>query len=327
DDELEEVIRDMQATGLDLTVEGNLEDFLGVHIDTKEDGSYELSQSRLIESIITEVFGDSPPSTVKEVPMASSRLLSRHLDSEDHDESRFSMRRIVGKLNFLSSSTRPDIAYATHQIARFVSKPKIEHTKAVEWLTRYLMGTRNRGYIIKPDRSKSVEIYVDADFAGNWDPDLAGVDPDTARSRHGFVVFLAGVPLLWKSSLQQEHALSSTESELIGLSMALKTTIPMMDMLQEMTDLGFDVGNGTKTLHCELFEDNNGALAIASMPRVRPQTKHINNKYFHFLDHTSRDDAKYTFTKIDTQDQPADMLTKPLAAEAHVKHRLFVQGW
>ena len=153
------------------------------------------------------------------------------------------------------------------------------------------------------------------------------MDPDTARSRHGFVVFLAGVSLLWKSSLQQEHALSSTELELIGLSMALKTTIPMMAMLQEMTDLGFEVGNGTKTLHCELFEDNNGALAIASMPRVRPRTKHINNKYFHFLDHTSRDDAKYTFTKIDTQDQPADMLTKPLAAEAHVKHRLFVQGW
>ena len=45
------------------------------------------------------------------------------------------MRRIVGKLNFLSSSTRADVAYSTHQIARFVLNPKIEHTKAVEWLT------------------------------------------------------------------------------------------------------------------------------------------------------------------------------------------------
>jgi hypothetical protein len=86
----------------------------------------------------------------------------------------------VGKLNFLPSRTRLDIAYATHQIARFVSKPKVEHTKAVKWLTRYLMGTRDRGYLIKPDPDKSVEIYVDADFAGNWDPELAGLDPDTA---------------------------------------------------------------------------------------------------------------------------------------------------
>jgi hypothetical protein len=94
----------------------------------------------------------------------------------------------VGKLNFLASSTRPDIAYATHQIVRFVSKPKVEHTKAVEWLARYLMGTRNRGYLIRPHPNKSIEIYVDADFAGNWDPKLAGVDPNTAHSRHGFVL-------------------------------------------------------------------------------------------------------------------------------------------
>jgi hypothetical protein len=163
----------------------------------------------------------------------------------------------------------------------------VEHTKAVEWLTRYLTSTRDRGYLIRPDPNKSVEIYVDADFAGNWDPELAGLDPDTAHSRHGFVVFLAGIPLVWKSSLQQEHALSSTESELIELSMALKTTIPMMAMLQEMKDLGFPVGSGDKALHCELFEDNSGALAIASMPKVRPQTKHINDKYFHFLNRTS----------------------------------------
>lgn len=168
---------------------------------------------------------------------------------------------------------------------------------------------------------------MDVDFAGNWDPELAGKDPDTARSRHGFVVFLAGVPLLWKSSLQQEHALSSMESELIGLSMALKTTIPLMAMLQEMKDLGFLVGSGDKEIHCELFKDNNGALAIVSMPKVRPRTKHINNKYFHFLNHTSQDDGRYTFTKINTLEQPADMLTKPLAADAHLKHRLFVQGW
>jgi hypothetical protein len=87
--------------------------------------------------------------------------------------------------------------------------------------------------------------------------------------------------------LQQEHALSSTELELIGLSMALKTTIPLMAMLQEMKDLGFPVGSGDKHICCELFKDNNGALAIALMPKVRPGTKHINNKYFHFLDHTS----------------------------------------
>ena len=109
--------------------------------------------------------------------------------------------------------------------------------------------------------------------------------------------------------------------------MALKTAIQLMELLREMYELGFPVGDREKQILCTLFEDNNGALAIASMPRVRPRTKHINNKYFHFLDHTSREDSNYTFSKIDTQEQPADMLTKPLAADAHIKHRLFVQGW
>jgi hypothetical protein len=42
------------------------------------------------------------------------------------------------------------------------------------------MGTHDQGHIINPDDSKSVEIYVDADFAGNWDPKLAGIDADMA---------------------------------------------------------------------------------------------------------------------------------------------------
>jgi hypothetical protein len=146
--ELDQVIEDMKGCGLDLTVEGTMEDFLGVHIEKKDDNTYELSQRRLIDSIVEEVYAFDPPTNYKDIPMASSKLLSRHLDSDSHDKGRFSMRRIVGKLNFLSSSTRADVAYSTHQIARFVSNPKIEHTKAVEWLTRYLMGTRDRGYII-----------------------------------------------------------------------------------------------------------------------------------------------------------------------------------
>jgi hypothetical protein len=58
------------------------------------------------------------------------------------------------------------------------------------------MGTHDRGYMISSDETKSVEVYVDANFAGNWDAELTEQDADTARSRHGFVVFLAGVPLL-----------------------------------------------------------------------------------------------------------------------------------
>jgi hypothetical protein len=92
-EELDEVIEDMNSTGLDLTMEGFLENFIGVHIDTKEDVIYKLSQQGLIDTVIQEVFEEQPPSIFKDIPMVSSKVLSHHLKWEDHDETQFSMRR------------------------------------------------------------------------------------------------------------------------------------------------------------------------------------------------------------------------------------------
>ena len=38
----------------------------------------------------------------------------------------------------------------------------------------YLIGTRKRGIIYRPDKSKGLECYVDADFAGGWTQDDSG---------------------------------------------------------------------------------------------------------------------------------------------------------
>ena len=126
--------------------------------------------------------------------------------------------------------------------------------------------------------------------------------------------------------MQGEIALSSTESELIGLSLALRTAIPLQRILNEMKELGFGISPEGPVVHCEAFEDNNGALAIASVPKMRPRTKNINNKYFHFVEYTSRDDAPFSFRRIDMEEQPADMLTKPLSLDPLRKHRKWLLG-
>ena len=70
----------------------------------------------------------------------------------------------------------------------------------------------------KPDRTHGLEIYVDADFTGNWGKEEAFNDRDTASSRHGYFIMYVGCPIVWKSQLQTEIALISTESEYMGLS-------------------------------------------------------------------------------------------------------------
>jgi hypothetical protein len=84
-------------------------------------------------------------------------------------------------------------------------------------LGQYLKGTQDMGAIMQPIPGKNLEVYVDARFNGDWDPIEATLDRDTARSQHWYFIKYAGCPLLWKSQLQTEVALSATQSKYTGL--------------------------------------------------------------------------------------------------------------
>jgi hypothetical protein len=309
---------------LDLTVEENLTDFLGVNIDRREDGTIKLTQPKLVEQVVKDLHLDQDNTTIKETPAASSKLLSRHEDSREFD-GHFNYRSVIGKLHYLVAGSRPEIAYAVHQCARFAHEPKMEHAKAVKWIGRYLKGTINEGMILKPDPERGLEVFVDADFAGNWDPDVAAKDRSTARSRHGYYIMYGGIPIAWKSTLQQEIALSSTESEITGLSYALRETIPIINLLEEMQSRGYPINKTGAAVHCQVFEDNSGAIEIARHHKYRPRTKHLNNRLWHFRTYVDR--GVITIHPIKSEDQPADILTKPLNEKDFKRHRKKTNGW
>jgi len=166
---------------------------------------------------------------------------------------------------------------------------------------------------------------VDADFSGNWDPKSPEKDRDTARSRHGYIIMYEGAPILWKSQLQTEIALSSTESEYIGISYALREVIPLMELLREMKKLKFPILSEVPKIHCKLFEDNSGALEMAKTHKYRPRTKHLNVKLHHFRDYVER--KEISIHKIDTLEQLADYLTKPVSVDILQYLRPKVMGW
>ena len=86
-------------------------------------------------------------------------------------------------------------AYAVHQCACFCSEPKEEHVKDVMHLGKYLQGTKEQGIIIKPDKQKSFEVWVDADYSGNWNKTTAQHDVSTAKSRSGYVMTYGNCPI------------------------------------------------------------------------------------------------------------------------------------
>ena len=114
----------------------------------------------------------------KETPSPLSRVLGAHKSSPEFD-GHFHYQSVIGKLNYLEKCSRPDIAYATHQCARFSSDPRKEHGEAVKWLGRHLRATRDKGICIRPT-DDAFKVWADADFSGNWIPEEAEEEPDTA---------------------------------------------------------------------------------------------------------------------------------------------------
>ena len=141
-----------------------------------------------------------------------------------------------GKLNYPEKSTRPDIAYAVHQCARFSSDPKVEYTRAVEYLVKYLEGTKNKEIIMQSKEGPILEVFADADFSGNWNKNTAEFDSSTAKLRTGFIIYFAKVPLMWTSKLQTQIALSTTEAKYMALSSALRETIPLIQLVKKMRE-------------------------------------------------------------------------------------------
>jgi len=295
--EIEEAVQAIKSTKLDVTEEGDVNDFLGVNITRCDDGTIHFRQPLLIETILKDL-GLQEDGKNRVIPAKSSAILSRHTQSQPHDQS-FNYRSIIGKLGYLEKGSRPEIAYIVHQCARFSTSPKIEHTKAIRWLGRYLRSTKDKGMILHPDKSKGLELFVDADFAGNWDPENTA-DIDTARSRHGYVIKYANCPIIWKSQLQREIALSSTESEYTGLSYSIREIIPIINILEEMSK-NHQLSTTTPKLFLKVYEDNAGAIEMANNHKYRPRTKHLNIRLHHFRKYISS--GKIKIFKIHTDDQ------------------------
>lgn len=112
---------------------------------------------------------------------------------------------------------------------------------------------------------------------------------------------------MWKSQLQGEITLSSTESEYIGLSYILRDTIPIMNLLDEMKSNELIISKTRAEVKCRVFENNSGDLEMAKVQKYRPRTKQINVKLHHFRDYVKQ--GKILIKQIGALDQLADYLT------------------
>ena len=85
----------------------------------------------------------------------------------------------------------------------------------------------------------------------------------------------------------------------------------------------FDVQNLCPvSVKSQIFEDNNGAICTATLPKMTPRTKHIGIKYHFVKDYFAQQkhsDRPFVLAKIDTREQKAGILTKGLNEETFLR--------
>ena len=212
-------------------------------------------------------------------------------------------QKMIGCLTYVSTATRPDLASAVGILARYMSRPGMEHFKGVKRVLRYIKGTINHGLVFKANEEKQMIIgYSDADW---------GNDLDTRRSISGYVFQVKGSTVSWYSKRQTCIARSSTEAEYVALSLATQEIVWLKKLLQDV--------NVRSEKSLVIYEDNQGAIELSKNAKFHNRTKHIDIA-FHFIREKVGNgsiDVKY----CPTDQMLADIMTKSLSKEKFIKFR------
>jgi len=229
-------------------------------------------------------------------PIATGTKLLKATENDEVIDAK-PYQSMVGSQMYAMLCTRPDIAFAVSQVSQFNASPTSTHEVTAKRIFRYLKGSMDLG--IEYSGDMVLKVFVDADWGAN----------ENRRSIGGYIVILAGGAISWSCKKQGTVALSTTEAEYMALVQAAKENIWLQRLLKE---LGREAENA-KTI----YEDNQGAIALANNPEYHARTKHIDIQYHFVRECVENGDIKLEYCP--TADMVADALTKALPKERHWK--------
>ena len=277
------------AEKFDIKDMGKLHHFLGVKVIQLEPGKIWIGQSAYIKDILTK-FNMEHSKVVATPVETGTKLIKATDDDELFDQEIY--QSAVGCLLYLSTKTRPDVAYAVSNVARYTSKPTKQHWVAVKRIMRYLNGTINHGLLY--DNVSKLTGFSDANWAG---------DLDDRKSTSGYIFTMSGGPISWLSKKQTCVALSTAESEYMALSLAAQESVWIKRLLHDMNETSED-----PTL---IYEDNQSTICMAMNPKFHGRAKHIDIKHHFIREQVSNN--KIVLKYCASKHMIADILTKGLS--------------
>ena len=279
----------------DMTNLGNVKlDYLGVEFIRSSSGIF-LSQKSYANQIFEEF--DMQTCTPVVVPMADGLNLGPEHDSPQVDAQRF--QRLVGMLIYLVN-TRPEILFVTGVVRWFMHDPRVPHMEATTQVLRYIRGTLDFGIFYRKNHGDSI--------LGNTDADWSNCKIDR-KSITGWVFKLAGGPISWSLKKQHTVTISSTDAEAKALAEGIREAIWLWMLSSKIY--------GIKPNPITLFCDNQSTLKAAKNLVHHEQLKHV-ELWLHFIRENVTAGVVETLY-IQTRDQIANILTKPLGKQRFTK--------
>ena len=235
---------------------------------------------------------------------------------------------------------RFDIAYAINTLSRYMAKPREGHLKALMRVFGYLEKFPTGRIVIDSkyyDRSKYnlgakeawKELYPDAEEdLPNKMPEPKGkefkitvfVDADhardkvTRRSVTGILVLLNNTPIKYFCKRQRTVETSTYGAELVAARIAVEA---ILELRYTLRMLGVPVEKTSV-----LLGDNKSVLLNTTIPSSTLKKKHLGCAYHRIRESIAADIVD--FVHINSEENFADVLTKPLPIATH--HKL-IKGW
>ena len=295
----------------DITTE-EAKDFIGCTIERKDDEIH-LHQPDLIKRLLRTFENDLKSMKDYDTPASSGYKVVRPQTEEEKlgDEDQKKYRSGVGSLLYLVKHTRPDLSNIVRELSKAMDGANESHMKALLRAIKFVEVTKNYKLIMKSCKKGQMKwrlrAYSDSDYAG---------DSESRRSISGYILYLNGCAVCWRSRGQKSVSLSSTEAEYRAQSDTV-TEVMFVKMLVEF--LGFEIEKPI-TVHV----DNLGAIYLAKSAGTSNRTKHIDTHYHFVREHIEDGTIQIEFVRSD--ENHADLFTKNLPGEGYGKYQRMTMG-
>ncbi|GJT70067.1 retrovirus-related pol polyprotein from transposon TNT 1-94 [Tanacetum coccineum] len=189
-----------------------------------------------------------------------------------------------------------DFAKIMHDEFEMTSRdPKPLALEAVKRIFRYIKGTTHLGLWYPKGSGIETIVYADSDHAGDY------VD---RKSTSGVCTFMGCCLTSWFLKKQTALAISTTEAEYVSARKACQQALWMKQAL---------VDYGVRLDDIPIMCDNKGAIDLSKNLVQHSRTKHIEIRHHFLRDNVQK--GNISIEKVSSEDNIADILTKPLKRE------------